>query len=399
MPERSLKKGYLGASCCCACGSDARFVEHRPKKLVSLFGEIHTESPYYHCADCGTGMKPWEEKLRVGPRRLTKGAEEVVSMAGAMTSFGRAAEKTLPTMCGLRLSESTVQRVSEDAGQEIADAWVEKKTFGGETPWQWQHDAEQETCGYVGVDHVSIPQQGPNGAKAESRMAVVGILYNPQSEHDEELPRGYDERRLLAGFYELDDFGLVMRRQAAQIGWDDLQQQLAVSDAGQGLEDWARKGFPRATSILDFYHASQHVAKLATALHPQDALAAQEQTTTWCHQLKHEGGSSLRHTIEQLSLRGSAAWRETHHQVLQYFRNHEHRMDYPSYRQHGWQIGSGPVESACKRVVTQRLKGAGMRWSKRGSHAMSHLCALHLSQSNQWSGFWARKSSKSYLLI
>ena len=28
----------------------------------------------------------------------------------------------------------------------------------------------------------------------------------------------------------------------------------------------------------------------------------------------------------------------------------------------GWQIGSGPVESACKTVVGNRLKGGGMRW-------------------------------------
>jgi hypothetical protein len=37
-------------------------------------------------------------------------------------------------------------------------------------------------------------------------------------------------------------------------------------------------------------------------------------------------------------------------------------MDYPRYRSKGWQIGSGPVESACKTVVGQRLKGPGMRW-------------------------------------
>jgi hypothetical protein len=50
--------------------------------------------------------------------------------------------------------------------------------------------------------------------------------------------------------------------------------------------------------------------------------------------------------------------------VLTYFRNQVHRMDYPRYLAHGWQIGSGPVESACKTVVGQRLKGAGMRWAR-----------------------------------
>lgn len=364
-----------------------------------MFGEIETKSPYYHCADCGSGLKPWDEKLRLGKRRLTKGAEEVVALSGLLASFERAAEETLIKMTGLRLSESTVLRVTEDAGQAVADAVAKKETFGGETPWEWQHDADGHTCGYLGIDHISIPQQGPNGAKAESRMAVVGTLYNPQSKHDEPLPRGHDEQRYLAGFYTLDNFGLALRRQAAQIGWDDLEIQLALSDAGSGLEDCARKSFPLAVSIVDFYHVTEHVAELADGLHARDHAAAAGQMTKWCHQLKHAGGPAVRTEIEELPLRGSPAWRETHRQVLQYFRNHEHRMDYPTYRSHGWQIGSGPVESACKRVVTQRLKGAGMRWSERGSHAMCHLHALLLGQSNQWSAFWSRQSPKIRLLI
>ena len=53
--------------------------------------------------------------------------------------------------------------------------------------------------------------------------------------------------------------------------------------------------------------------------------------------------------------------------VEQYFDNHLHRMEYPEYVAEGWQIGSGPVESACKTVVGQRLKLAGMRWGEEGT--------------------------------
>ena len=48
-------------------------------------------------------------------------------------------------------------------------------------------------------------------------------------------------------------------------------------------------------------------------------------------------------------------------------------MDYPTYLQSGWQIGSGPVESGCKRLVTLRLKGPGMRWKPRGTTTICHL--------------------------
>ena len=87
-----------------------------------------------------------------------------------------------------------------------------------------------------------------------------------------------------------------------------------------------------------------------------DPAQAQAKTKTWCHTLKHQGGPALRQIFEQLETTGWSVERlETHRAELQYFRNHEHKMDYPRYLANGWQIGSGPVESSCKRVVTQRL--------------------------------------------
>jgi hypothetical protein len=354
-------------------------------------------SPYYHCPACRSGHKPWETKLRIGKRRVTAAAGEAISLAGLLTSFGRAQRQTLAKLTGIRVSESTVQRVTEDAGEALAQAQAAKQTFGPDQTWDWQHDAQGKTCGYVSVDHVSVPQQGPDGAKADSRMAAVALVYNPQSEHDESLPRD-NKVRFLAGFYELPALGLELRRQAAQVGWDDLGQQLAISDAGAGLEDFARQNFPLTERMLDFYHASQHAANLARATHPGDETQCERCLKTWRHQLKHEGGAALRRVLEQLDVTTWNAERlEVHRVEVQYFRNHEHRMDYPRYQANGWQIGSGPVESGCKRVVTQRLKGAGMRWGERGSNAMCHLHALLLSESGQWDGFWTENTASVHL--
>lgn len=370
----------------------------RDKTLVSLFGDIRMTGTYYHCAACHTGQQPWDRSLELGKHRVTRAAEEAISLAGLLTSFGRAAEQTLKKLTGIRVSESTVQRITEDAGEEAAQAHAAKETFGPDKSWDWQHDAQGKTCGYVSLDHVSVPQQGPGGAKAEGRMAAVAVVYNPQSKHDEKLPPDCDNLRYLAGFYDFDVLGLELRRQAAQVGWDDLQQQLAISDAGSGLEDFARVNFPLAERMLDFYHASEHVANLARAVHPHDEAAREAQMKTWCHTLKHEGGSVLRGAFEQLDVMSWSAERlEVHRVELGYFRNHEHKMDYPRYQACGWQIGSGPVESGCKRVVTLRLKGPGMRWGERGTHGMCHLRGLLLSESTQWDGFWRRRRREFHL--
>jgi len=66
-------------------------------------------------------------------------------------------------------------------------------------------------------------------------------------------------------------------------------------------------------------------------------------------------------------------------------------MDYPYYLAQGWQIGSGPIESACKTVVGQHLKLAGMRWCAYGTNNVCHLRALFKSKQAQWDAFWERK--------
>jgi hypothetical protein len=55
-------------------------------------------------------------------------------------------------------------------------------------------------------------------------------------------------------------------------------------------------------------------------------------------------------------------------------------MDYASYRARGLQIGSGSAESACKQLVSARLKQAGMIWDAGGAAAVATVRAWLLSE-------------------
>jgi len=351
-------------------------------------GGLRLARHYYHCRSCRSGHVPWDRQLGLGLSALTPAASEVTSIAGVQNSFAQSSQVTLQKLCGLRLSESTVERVTEAAGERVAKLLDDKKTFGEKKSWAWQRDARGKTCAYVGLDATGVRQQGQGGARADGRMAYVGMVYNPRSTHDERAVKPHSVR-YLAGFYQLDELGLQLRRQAAQVGWDDAEQQIALSDGGNGLEEFFRKNFPLAECILDFWHAAEHLTELGLALWPDDEAHRQERVRTWCHQLKHEGGASTLAALEQLELSAcSSAARGAHADCVRYFQNHRHRMDYPRYLANGWQIGSGPVESACKTVVANRLKGSGMRWGEDGSDAVCHLRALYLSESGQWEAFW-----------
>jgi hypothetical protein len=336
---------------------------------------------------------------------LTPAAEELVSLAGTTgESFAEAANKLLPKMASLRVSESTVQRTSETAGGRLAQLFQDKKTLGGPTPWTWHKDARGVTCAYVSIDATGVRQQAPDGGAAEGRMPYVTMVFNPvpdlPADHPHRPPRSATmQARYVAGLYDLDDLGPIMRRQASQVGMARAKHWIGLSDGGHGLEEFLRTNFPgpiggpELTVILDFWHASDSLGKLAKALQPGDDTARQALLTTWCHTMKHEGGRHLVAELEKLPLPScKSAVQAQYDETLGYLRNNRHRMDYPTYVANGWSIGSGAVESACKTVVGQRLKLAGMRWRKRGTNEICHLRALYRSEPRQWELFWSRKA-------
>jgi hypothetical protein len=79
---------------------------------------------------------------------------------------------------------------------------------------------------------------------------------------------------------------------------------------------------------------------------------------------------------------------------ISYFTSNADRMDYARYLEEGLRIGSGAVESACKRVVTQRLKGPGMRWKESSAQTIARLRCLMLSLN--WKHFTAEWSANAY---
>jgi hypothetical protein len=331
--------------------------------------------------------------------RLSPAVERLATLCGAVADSFEKGTELLKETAGVALGETTVQQTTEATGRRIVEDLQKGRTFGGKQPWSWFLDAGGRTVGYIGIDATGVRQQGPHGERAEGRMACVGMIFNPRPDPErvfEGLPKpGTPMRaRYVSGLYPLAEMGPLLRRQGAQVGLDRADVWVALCDGGSGLEDFVRVNFPRVEAvILDFYHAAEYLAKLSAALHPGDADAALEQTKAWSRQLRDEGGEVMIAVLENWdwpSVKGLGAVRA---EVLGYFRNQVDRMDYPTYEANGWYIGSGAVESACKTVVGQRLKGSGMRWSEAGAHAVCHVRALYRSESSQWTDFWRRSTA------
>jgi len=374
---------------CPHCREDARFVNYRGKRVTTLLGNIRLPRAYYHCPHCSQGCCPWDQTLRVLKRR-TPGAEEVLTLLGTSDSFVQVADRTLYKATGLDLSESTIQRATEAAGKRLGEMLETKQLrLLAAQPWQWHKDRDGQTCAYVSVDATGVMMQGPGAAQADGRMAYVGMLFNPQplEAADHAVCKPCDNRFYLAGHYGLPALGKQLRHQAEALGIRSARRWIALTDGGNGLEDWIDLHFPRSIKILDFRHAAEYLGTLAAAYSKGDA---QAYLSRWCHVMKHEGGEAIWSVLRQLDRRTmTATAKEAHRAVLRYFENNLHRMKYPEYVAKGWQIGTGAVESACKTVVNQRLCLGGMRWVEDGSDAVCHLRALFRSDPEHWDTFWA----------
>jgi hypothetical protein len=356
---------------------------------VSLVGEVRLARGYYHCAHCGSGHVPWDKTLRLSPQRLTPAAQEVVCLAGIHESFGKAAERTLRKLAGLRLSESTVERTTEAVGQRLGQRLAAGEVFGGRQTWDWNRDATGAPCAYLSLDATGVLMQGDGGVKAEGRMVYVGMIYNPQPRDpaEEALSKPCDGVSYLAGLYTLEELGLQLRRQGARVGMEAADRWIALTDGGNGLEGFVDVHFPRAVKILDFQHAAGHVATFAKQF--RAGAQAERLLGAWCHTLKHAGGATLVRVLRRLDAKKMTAdVHKARDDLLQYLENNVHRMNYPKYLRQGWQIASGAIESACKTVVNQRLCQGGMRWGEEGSDAVAHLRALYRSDPDQWETFW-----------
>lgn len=394
---REKKNGYEGAGVTCpGCQQAAKFQGYRPKEPVSLFGPLACQRAYYYCGRCGQGLFPWDQQVGLTPKRLTPAAEETVSLAGALCeSFAEAAEKLLPKMTGLRLAETTLQRTTEAAGERLGKHLQAGRTFGKRQNWSWHKDGHGRRCAYLSLDATGVRQQAADGGPAEGRMPYVGMVYNPVPELPADSPHrppvgARMQARYLAGLYSLDELGLQLRRQAAQVGMEHADLWIGLTDGGNGLENFLQVNFPRdLVVILDFWHAAEYLAELAKLWYA-DGAEADRVFGEWSHTLKRDGGARMLEVLRALPVPRKAAVKEKLSEVLTYFQNNIHRMDYPTYQANGWLIGSGAVESACKTVVGQRLKLAGMRWREYGTDTMCHLRGLFRSERDQWDAFWQR---------
>jgi hypothetical protein len=349
---------------------------------VTVHGALHVERAYYYCGRCKQSFLPYDDVLG-WVDEISPGLLPLVCLAGTLVPFADAAEDLLKRFSGVRLSTSTVLRCTEAAGERLRAQLKEGRMVQpthAEPQWTAPR-AQGQPVAYVGLDAFSVPMQGPGATKAEHRMLYTALLYTSDKEHT----------RYLVDF-ELDTLAEQVRAQARAVGVGQVSDLIAVTDGGNGLEEALQRHLAdHVMTILDWYHAAEHLCAFAKVWHARDEAkrhAWQEEAKSILYE---QGGEALRAHLQALTLppRTAAAVHEELRKLRGYFENNRHRTDYPTYRRNGWDIGSGPTEAGCK-IIGERLKGSGMRWVEDGAATVAALRALYVSSGKLWDGFWAQ---------
>lgn len=347
-----------------------------------MHGGVKLSRAYYYCGRCKQSFIPYDDVLGLVDE-ISPGLMPLVCLAGTLLPFADAAQDVLKRFSGVRLSASTVLRCTEGQGERLRAQQKEGRMVEptqAEPKWTASRK-EGEPVAYVGLDAFSVPMQGPGAGKAEHRMLYTALLYTPQKEHT----------RYLVDF-GLDTLAEQVRSQARAVGVTRVSDLIAVTDGGNGLEEALQRNLAEnLPTILDWYHAAEHICDFAKVWHARDEEAQAQWQLHAKGILYEQGGEALLTYLHALELpRGTSA--EVHEELrklIGYFENNRHRTDYPTYRQKGWDIGSGPTEAGCK-LIGERLKGSGMRWVEEGAATVAALRALYISGGKLWDGFWAQ---------
>lgn len=179
----------------------------------------------------------------------------------------------------------------------------------------------------------------------------------------------------------------TLRKDLAHVLAQHPELRLAkITDAGG--DNWEYLAtLPEGPEILDFFHATEHLADAIATVYGDGKLATRHRFELLRERLLTEdkGAEAVISALVHLHRKHPKLKRVE--QVLSYFRKNKHRMRYAEWKRQGFMIGSGVVEAACKTLVAQRLKLSGMRWSVHGSQAI--LTMRGWDQSERFDEAWA----------
>ena len=292
--------------------------------------------------------------------------QELMVYAGSQDCYIRCNE-ILEHFLSIKVSPSQVYRVTDCISKQLEEKEKEQSVKRILSP------IEKTEVLYVEVDGsmISTREEGWKEVKL-GRLFKSNDCLNPNSKSS------YIKTSQYVGYLgNSEEFCSEMESVIDSYG--RLRERLVfINDGAVWIKNWIEDNYPHAISILDYFHACEHLHQFADTLFGE-CLQEKEQ---WCKIQKDLLlESKTQEVIENIMITSGKEKDKT--KLTNYYQNNIGRMDYKKYRQIGCNIiGSGAIESAHRTVIQKRMKLSGQHWSKLGARSMLQLRITDMN--NQW---------------
>jgi Uncharacterised protein family (UPF0236) len=371
------------------CASCERLLRARPavpRTVDTLVGALDLKRPYFYCRSCRLGTSPLDEVLGLRAGRIQLDVHQAaadlvteVPYETASTLFGR--------LSGIAVSSERLHTLTNQvaAGLSVLDVAPSRDEIDRRVA-QVAAGRLRRPVLVLGIDGAYVPSR-PDEARGRRPGQARYRARRAQWRHEWYEAKGFR-------FYLLDGDRIVHLLSWHQVqSEDDLGKALQqVKDAGLIPEetvrlcvvgdgaDWIWKHvqalFPDACQVLDYYHCSEYLHKVAYAHygHTLQALEWVEATLTRLY-MGHVGAvlgglRRMQPTSEEAAKALDNCWSHLH--------EHRSRTHYGTFRRGGYPLGSGGIESSNKFICHVRLKRSGAWWYEANSNQMLALrCAKY----------------------
>ena len=358
---------------CPKCGEACRRRYKRKRRITTMCGVICVERWVYGCA-AGHYHVLWDTKQKL-TGQWTHRVVEMMCRLAARLDFREAAEEL--SYHGIKVSHETLHQLVGEFSEGVnIPEQVETQKLEPNQRW------------YVSCD--GCHTNSPDGWKEVKAGCVYRDYPHPPSSPGAISRARTTSIRYVASRETASDFGKELYKLAINSGiyQEDIgtQEIVFIGDGAAWIWNIAKEYFPNAVEIVDYMHAASHLSNVAKVAFGETET---EVVKAWVKEIEpflYDGNiSEVASRIRGLGIYNPEAT-ALFDREAKYFEKHANRMQYKAFREKGYQIGSGVIESACKHVVGQRCKQAAMRWKKPGINAVLKMrCLL---KNGGWNKYW-----------
>lgn len=322
-------------------------------------------------------------------------------------SFAQAAEGYTEATGG-QVSGASIRRVTQSFGRKVRNQQETEATRAEqvgpfeELPHERWLALEQPLVGIGNVSSdgtmVLIREEGWKEVKvvAFSQVESLPPHHPDRRAKQREGLRGEQavvrlhQHSYCAGLWDADTFGRYQYAEGLRRGFDLLDSSCSVNDGARWIARITDTNFPATQQIIDWTHSMEHLWAVGNTLFGETTPEAAQ----WVKQREAElWDGRVEAVVAALQARDltTDSYPEIVRQAPNYFEERMTNMRYADFRDAGYPIGSGTVESAARNVVQPRMRRPGRGWARENADAM--LAALGEFHSGRWHTTWKRVSA------